>query len=147
MQSKQIIPIFAGEFPKQIIPLINSAKKSLHIIVFDWRWYPSDPGCSCQLFNQSIVNASRRCVSVSCLVNDDSLLSLFSTFKIKCRKLISRHLLHTKLMIIDEKHLIIGSHNYTQNAFTSNFESSVALLDCDDLSDYLKYFNSLFSSR
>ncbi len=52
--------IIGKEFPQKVIPLIEQAKTSIDIVVFDWRWYPQDPGASVQLFNQAIVRAVRR---------------------------------------------------------------------------------------
>lgn len=131
------------EFPKKVLPLIESAVSSIKIIVFDWRWYPADPGCVCQQFNNAILQASKRHVDVSVLTNCDDVLRLLQQNGIKAKKPVSRRLLHSKIIIVDEKHLVIGSHNYTQNAFTSNFESSVILRNCDDLKNILSFFDSL----
>ena len=48
------------------------------------------------------------------------------------------------MMIIDDKILVLGSHNYTQNAFTLNQEISVILSDVCELSPYINFFNHLF---
>ena len=61
--------ISGSQFPKIVIPLIESAKSSIKVVVFDWRWYPHDAGKSVQLFNQSIVRAARRGCEVSGIVN------------------------------------------------------------------------------
>lgn len=143
MNCQSIENVFGGEFPKKVLPLIEAAKQSIKIIVFDWRWYPADPGCACQLFNNAIVAAKRRCVDISVLTNCNDVLAILQKLGVTARKPESRRLLHSKLLIIDEKHLIIGSHNYTQNAFTSNFEASVILRDCDNVSQFVDYFNSL----
>jgi phosphatidylserine/phosphatidylglycerophosphate/cardiolipin synthase-like enzyme len=144
MVCEKITSVFGGEFPKAVLPLVEAATQSIKIIVFDWRWYPADPGCACQLFNNAIVRAKQRHVDVSVLTNCDDVINILRKVGVVCRKPISRRLLHSKLMIIDNRFLVIGSHNYTQNAFTSNFESSVILENCDDLESFNKYFNSLF---
>lgn len=143
MNCQSIEWVFGGEFPKKVIPLIEAAKIMIRIIVFDWRWYPADPGCACQKFNFAIIKAQRKAVDVSVLTNCDDIFNVLRDSKIFCKKPLSRRLLHSKIMIIDGKHLIIGSHNYTQNAFTSNFEASVILRDCDNLDPFIQYFNSL----
>jgi len=144
MLCQNIESIFGDEFPKKVLPLIESAKSNIKIIVFDWRWYPSDPGCACQLFNNALIRARKRGVIVSVLTNCDDTLQVLRQNGIIAKKPISKRLLHSKMMIIDQKILIIGSHNYTQNAFTSNFEASAILLGCDDLAKFDQYFNSLF---
>ena len=61
--------IIGKEFPDKVIPLIDNAKYTIDIVVFDWRWYPQDPGASVQLFNQSIVRSVRRGVKVRAIAN------------------------------------------------------------------------------
>lgn len=143
MNCQSIEPIFGGEFPNKVLPLIDAAKFSIKIIVFDWRWYPSDPGCACQLFNNAIIRAQKRNIAVSVVTNCNDVIQVLCNAGVVAKKAISSRLLHSKIIIIDEKHLIIGSHNYTQNAFTANFESSIILKDCDDLTKFVQYFDSL----
>lgn len=143
MNCQSITLIFGGEFPDKVLPLIEAAKSIIKIIVFDWRWYPSDPGCACQRFNNALIRARKRGIAISVLTNCEDTMQVLRKNGIVAKKPISSRLLHSKMMIIDQKVLLIGSHNYTQNAFTSNFEASVVLHDCDDLSKFDQYFNSL----
>jgi len=143
MKCQSIESIFGDEYPKKVLPLIEAAQSSIRIIVFDWRWYPSDPGCACQLFNTALIRARKRSVAISVLTNCEDTMHVLRKNGIVAKKPISRRLLHSKIMIVDGKHLVIGSHNFTQNAFTSNFESSVILRDCETLEEFIYYFNSL----
>lgn len=143
MNCQSITPIFGGEFPDKVLPLIEAAKSVIKIIVFDWRWYPSDPGCACQRFNNAIIRARKRGVAISALTNCKDVIEVLRGAGCVARGALSARLLHSKMMIIDQKILVIGSHNYTQNAFTSNFEASVILEGCDDLAQFDQYFNSL----
>jgi len=144
MNCKNVQPVFAGEFPKFVTEAINKAQNGIDIIVFDWRWYPSDPACAAQQFNNALVAAVKRGVQVRVVTNCDAVAQFLRKVGIQVKKPISARLLHSKLMIIDRKCVVIGSHNYTQNAFTSNFEVSVILSDCDDTTELDQYFNSLF---
>ena len=137
--------IIGKQFPKKVIPLIESAKKSIKTVVFDWRWYPNDPGNAVQIFNQSIVRAVRRGVEVQAIVNNDSILNFLNENGIIAKKLNITGLVHAKLMIIDDNIVIIGSHNYTHNAFVLNQEISVALIDCQNIVEFNLFFNSLWS--
>ena len=136
--------IIGKQFPKKVIPLIENAKQSIKIIVFDWRWYPNDPANPVQLFNQSIIRAKRRGVDVKIISNCESVLKIFRDQGIEAKKPVSKNLVHVKLMIFDDKDIVIGSHNFTQNAFTTNFEVSTYIPDCPDILNYLNFFNSLW---
>ncbi len=46
-------------------------------------------------------------------------------------------------MIIDEELCILGSHNYTKNAFNINFEMSVIIRNKEAVSKALKYFENM----
>jgi len=138
--------IIGKEFPKKVIPLIESSKSSIDIIVFDWRWYSQDPGASVQLFNQSIVRAVRRGVRVRAIANNDDIIHILKNVGCFAKRLKIANLVHCKIIIIDSKILVTGSHNYTQSAFQLNVEFSVILDDEKCALESLKFFDSLFNS-
>ena len=139
----QISSIIGSQFPKVVIPKIDAAKTSIKIIVFDWRWYPNEPGNPCQLFNQSIVRAVHRGVRVSVVTNNNDIVRTLKDIGAEAKKLILKKLVHAKLMLIDDKTVIIGSHNYTQSAFTMNYEISSMYEDLQSAQSFLKFFENL----
>lgn len=145
-QNLEMEAVVGSDFPNKLIPLINEAKQTIKIIVFDWRWYPNDIGSACQLFNFSIVNACKRGVKVSVMTNADEVLKTLKTNGIDVKKPNSKRLLHSKLMIIDDQFLIIGSHNYTQSAFTMNQEISVILKGKKAFDRFAQYFDNVWQS-
>ena len=141
----QIQIISGSDFPKKTIPLIDNAQQSIDIIVFDWRWYPQDPGAQCQLFNQAIVRASNKKVVVRAIANNDQVIEILKSVGVNAKRLISTKLMHCKLMIIDKKIVITGSHNYTQSAFQMNFELSVILDKLENTNEFDQYFENLWT--
>lgn len=144
ISTTQITSITGNQFPKIVIPKIDDAKISIKIVVFDWRWYPNDMGNPCQLFNQSIVRAVGRGVRVSCVTNNSDVVATLCEIGVNAKKLITKNLVHAKLMIIDDKIVIIGSHNYTQSAFTMNYEISAMYEDIESAKDFSTFFTNLF---
>lgn len=138
------LPIISKDFPKVVIPLIESAVNSIDIIVFDWRFYKDDPANAVSLFNTAIARACRRGVRVRCLVQNDGVVAKLNQLGCWAKKLHSKRILHTKLLIIDNTRIVIGSHNYTQHAFTSNHEASIYVVMADVKNGLLDYFNNLF---
>lgn len=137
--------IIGNQFPKKVIPLIEGAVNSIKIVVFDWRWYPNDPANPVQLFNQAIVRAVRRGVKVQAIVNAMDLAKILKEQGCEVKHGVSKNLIHAKLLIFDNKDVILGSHNFTQNAFTMNHEISVLIPDCPEVVGFLKFFNSLWN--
>lgn len=137
--------IVGDDFPTQVIPYINAATSSIDIIVYDWRWYSSDPGSPCQLFNAAILAAVARSVKVRTIVNNETIKNILKDNGCQSKILVTASLVHVKMMIIDDKYVICGSHNYTQNAFTINLELSVIFDDATVTAQCLGYFNTLFT--
>lgn len=138
------LPIISKDFPTVVIPLIDSALHSIDVVVFDWRFYKHDIASPVSLFNQAIARACSRGVRVRCLVQDDGTVDRLRELGCDARKLSTKKILHTKLLIIDNVRIILGSHNYTQHAFTSNHEASIFVICKDIYNGFVGYFNNLY---
>ncbi len=138
------LPIISKDFPKVVIPLIDSALYSIDIIVFDWRFYKNDIASPVSLFNQAINRACRRGVIVNVLVQSPNTVDRLKELGCNARQLSTKRILHTKLLIVDNVKIILGSHNYTQHAFTSNHEASIYVVMKDDNNGFKQYFTNLF---
>lgn len=138
------IPIISNDFPKVVIPLLDSAMHAIDIIVFDWRFYKHDPACSVSQFNMAIARAVQRGITVRCLVQSAAVVNQLKLIGVKARMIHTKRILHTKLLMVDGKKVIIGSHNYTQNAFTNNHEASLFVVLANAVNGLTEYFNNLY---
>lgn len=138
------IPIIAQQFADVVIPLIESAEESISIIVFDWRFYPTISGSPVSRFNASVLAAAARGVDVKALVNNDDVLTRLRGSHCEARRLHSSRLMHTKLLIVDGRKVVIGSHNYTQSGLSANHEASVLVDMVDKDNQFVSYFNALW---
>ena len=137
--------IIGKEFSKKVIPLIEKAKYSIAIIVYDWRWYPDQIGAEIQIFNNAIGNSRKKGLGIKVITNTKNTIKILTSLNIQAKELASKKMLHTKLMIIDDEIVILGSHNYTMNAFTTNYELSVILQDKEIVKRLKFYFENLWS--
>lgn len=137
--------LIGREFPQAVIPLIKNAKKSINIIVFDWGWYADEIGEQIQIFNNAIYNANKHGVKIQVIAQKKIICSILKGLNISVKKFESKKLLHTKLMIIDEEIAILGSHNYTKNAFNINHEVSIITQNKKNIEKLQNYFNNLFN--
>ena len=138
--------IIGKQFPNKVIPLIENSKKTLDIIVFDWRWYPQNPGASVQLFNQAIVRATRRGVKVRAIANNEEIVKILNSVGCQAKRLLTKKLVHVKMMLIDGEIAIVGSHNYTESAFQINLELSVILDPCEKIAEFSDFFTNLYNN-
>lgn len=137
-------PIIGSEYVEQIITLINAVKRNIDIILYDWRWYEDQVGHPCQRVNIALANAVRRGVVVRAVVNNDISLKSLKAAGIQARQLKDKRTLHCKLVILDQKTLVIGSHNFTRNAFSHNVEASVAIEIPEGITRWREFFANLY---
>jgi phosphatidylserine/phosphatidylglycerophosphate/cardiolipin synthase-like enzyme len=136
--------IIGSEYPKKVIPLIDGAKQSICMCMFEWRWYSKDFACPVSLFNSALLRAHRRGIKVKILTNYSEVIEFVLSLGFDAKKWPEKSLLHSKFIIFDNKICVMGSHNITQNAFTSNMETSVILTDDDQVSRFKNYFDTLW---
>jgi phosphatidylserine/phosphatidylglycerophosphate/cardiolipin synthase-like enzyme len=65
---------------------------------------------------------------------------------IDVRYLPDRRTAHAKLLIVDEAHLILGSHNWSLQSLTNNFEVSIYLQDQNTVWQTRDAFLNTFNS-
>lgn len=136
--------LIGRDYSKQVVDFIGSAKYKIYIIVYEWRWYPNKIESEIQIFNQAIIQARKRGVQVCALINQDETGEILKQQGIVVKKPLGNTLLHTKLMIIDDDIVILGSHNYTMSAFSLNQEASVYIRGYSSVKDYISYFINLW---
>lgn len=139
--------LIGSEYANYLIEKIDSCSKNIDIIMYDWRFYPDNPEHPISQLNQSIIRAVNRGVLVRAVVNNASVIPYLLPFRIKAKSLKSSRILHSKIVIIDNHLLIIGSHNLTRNAVTTNLESSIAVEIPDTETRIKEYFKNLFDSN
>lgn len=133
------------QYVDRVIDLINGAKRSIDIFMFDWRWAKNDISSDVSLINQSLVRATRRGVIVRAFCNYTAITKILNEVGIKAKSWNSTKLMHSKAIILDQKIVVMGSHNFTMNAMNENIETSVIMEDEALGTQLTNYFNTLWS--
>lgn len=136
--------IIGKEFPTKVIPLIKQAKNFIDIIVYDWLWYPDQIGSGIQKFNNAILDAAKKGIRVRVITNSLQTIAILKENKVKAKKIFSVRKLHVKNMLIDDQIAIIGSHNYTMSAFTTNYEFSLITQNKEVVNRLKIFFTNLW---
>jgi phosphatidylserine/phosphatidylglycerophosphate/cardiolipin synthase-like enzyme len=139
-----ITPIFGSQFCEVVLPLIESAEFEIKIIVFNWRMPFITTKLQMQTFNDALVRAVGRGVVVRAIVSSERVCAELHKFGIIAKRLPTDRRLHTKLMIIDKRQIVVGSHNYSESAFNKNYEVSVFFEEFEDQNKYVGYFDNLW---
>jgi phosphatidylserine/phosphatidylglycerophosphate/cardiolipin synthase-like enzyme len=136
--------IIGNEFVPKVVPLINNAKKSIDVIVFEWRNYYTDLGSAVFKFNQSFFQAKKRGVNIRVIISAKNYRQKWLVEHFKVKQLYTKKLVHSKIIIIDEETLVVGSHNYTFSGLELNQEISVIIKDKKEIKRLLSFFNNLY---
>jgi len=137
--------IIGREYGDKIIEFVKNAKKCVKILIYDWRWYPNESGTKIQRFNYEILQAKRRGVAILAVVNSDRLCARLVSENVSIKKCNLKNTMHAKMVIIDEKYLILGSHNLTKNAFELNHEISVVISDSAAIQRCSNFFDNIYN--
>jgi len=137
--------LIGKDYLPEVLQLINSAKQSIFVIIFDWRIYPTPHNTTESTLLNAFVKAQARGVDIKVIANNDYVKDRLTALKIPCQRAKFFKIVHAKLILIDEKIAVLGSHNFTNNAFERNLEISVKLENIEDIPNLTNYFNKLWS--
>jgi phosphatidylserine/phosphatidylglycerophosphate/cardiolipin synthase-like enzyme len=138
--------IISSEFSKVVCPLVRAAKNSIKIIVYDWRWYSPASGSPVSTFNLAILAARKRGVRVQVLSQCAPVLETLRREGCEAKHLHSKKMLHTKMLLLDDEEIVIGSHNYTNHGFSLNHEASIYVKLSSPQNKFQRYFDDLFAT-
>jgi len=136
--------IIGAEYPKVLSDFFDGAKLNIDILMYDWRWYENQPAHPVQQLNIALVRAVQRGVHVRAVLNTADLLPVLEKVGVRARVLKDRRTLHSKMVLIDGKILVLGSHNLTRNAFGSNIEASLAVEIPESEGRFAQFFDNLY---
>jgi len=136
--------IIGAEYPSKVIPLIDGATRNILMCMFDWRWYKDDFANPVSQFNSALIRAKARGVTIKILTNYAEVIAFVNTLGLNAKQWPEKSLLHSKFIIVDGEYCIIGSHNITMSAFTSNMETSIILDDPEEVARFANYFITLW---
>lgn len=105
---------------ERIERLLQEAKESIYIQT----QYITDPNIFEILKNKSVLSWFK--IIVSDTESNDDLLNYFWPTKVKKLK---KPYVHAKMVLIDERYLILGSMNLSQNSLDKNREIGIVLID------------------
>ncbi len=152
----KIQPAIATDYANVIVPILQGAGQKIKIIMYEWKWYSHESAGGVEKFNLAIQAAARRGVKVQVLLNIESMGHAIT--KINCRteqylrmagcEVKFGHIgvaTHAKLLIIDDRFLVLGSHNISKGSFSRNQEASIVVEGGEAIRPYIDYFELLWS--
>jgi phosphatidylserine/phosphatidylglycerophosphate/cardiolipin synthase-like enzyme len=133
-------------FFNEIKKILQTAEEEIDIIIYNWHFYKNDIGSKVSQLNDILFFKLNRKIKIKVVVGNATLYQELKQkgFHVKYNRV--RGLNHAKVIIIDNKWCSVGSHNFSENAFSRNEEASVISDDDVLISQCKTYFDNLFSS-
>lgn len=132
-------------YHNELLRHFAAARQSISIIMFAWEVPRVGHYKKVMQLNDTLRAAKQRGVSVRCIVHFHKSHSELRRMGIEARKVHIGGLLHTKLVIIDNRTACIGSHNFTERAFSTNAEASVILKELPEENAFTRHFEQLWA--
>lgn len=137
--------IVGGQYVEKVLPLVKGAKREILICAYAWRWYENQPERAIQKFNYEIVKAMHRGVTVRAILEVRSTAQTLRDLGVIAKSVDTNQVMHIKAITVDDRHLVIGSHNLTKRGTAENYEASVILDDPSSALSFKDYFESIWS--
>lgn len=142
------------EYFPAVRKLIREAKESIHIVMYMATYTPNKPNSPSNQLLEELVAAHKKGVKVRVVLDQEKLYSdknhyndpvyfflKSSGIRVDYEELYTRT--HPKLIIIDGKITVIGSHNWSDSAFKKNRETSVVIKSPEISREYIEWFNRI----
>ncbi len=128
--------LIGSSYPLEVLKLIERANKSVYVMMFAMKYYPGEPWSVVNKVIYALCSDAKKGLDVRVLVDYVTYKEYRPTidFLKKCgvevkvwKECGSIWKLHAKVVIVDGKYVVVGSHNWTYSAFSHNIEVSVEI--------------------
>ena len=148
--------IDSGYFPV-VKRLINSAQKSVQVMMFEASYYREYPGSPSNQLIEAVADAGKRGLKVEVILEIKKKTERTTKRNLKTGQILKKAgvevivdpehtTTHTKLLIIDGNIVVLGSTNWTYNALTKNREISTVIYSEESAKHLQDYFQAVKSS-
>ncbi|HSG43157.1 MAG TPA: phospholipase D-like domain-containing protein [Anaerolineales bacterium] len=131
-----------GALEEAIIPLVNTAQKSVRFLTFSFTDYPLAKAMI-DRYNAG-VDVAGVFEKVGSSTDSAELRTLYCA-GVPARRDENGGFMHNKLIIVDERYVVTGSMNYSTNAETSNDENVLVIDNPDIAKLYMEEFERIWA--
>ncbi len=150
----KIEPVLGSDYPKVVTPLIQSAGHKIDVMMYEWKWYTHENAGGVEHFNLAFQAAARRGAKIRVLLNIESMGHAITKINQRTEQYLRMAGIevkfgqigvatHAKMIIIDDRIMVLGSHNISKGSFSRNQEASIVVEGGEAIRRYLDYFGLL----
>lgn len=153
-----VTPLPAKTYLMKLSDVIASARESVDIIQYQWKFMTFAKNSELQIFNQGILRQIRSGIKYRVILNANGFSPRLTRYNMDTKRHLenagaqvkfgaNRAITHAKLFIIDSQHVFLGSHNMSDSAVSVNDEVSVLISNREVANEYKRYFELLWVRR
>ena len=154
----KIQPAIGTDYPKVVVPLLYAAGHKVDIVMYEWKWYSHENAGGVEKFNLAVQAAARRGVKIRVLLNIESMGHAITKINSRTEQFLRLAgcevkfgqigvATHAKMLIIDDRFLVLGSHNVSKGSFSRNQEASIVVEGGEAIRPYIDYFKLLWDKN
>lgn len=141
------------KYYERLLDLLPRANRSVYVVMFVMKYDPREPRDPVNNLLNLLADLKRRGVDVRIIVDDETYESYPATIEFLKNNTIPVKLdesrgrtTHSKIVIIDDDYVFLGSHNWTESALTRNHETSLLVRSRELVSRLKEYFNNIWNN-
>lgn len=147
-----VTPLPGQTYILKLVDVVASAKYSIDIIQYQWNFYPGNPRSQIQRLNRTVIGKARSGTKMRVLLSKEGRGQHLTAINMDAKKHLGEAGIkvklgrtfpttHSKLWIIDDDAVILGSHNLSNRSVTVNVESSVLIKSREVAIEFKRYFD------
>lgn len=140
------------EYFTELKNFLTRANMSIYVIMYVIKYDPNEPEDPVNQLLKTLVELKKKGLDVRIVVDDTTYKDYPQTISYLKNNGVPIKLdespaitTHAKLVIIDNKTVIVGSHNWTESALTRNRETSIMVQDRETATKLVEYFIKIWN--
>jgi len=154
LQVSNIQLLLDRDYFPEVKKMINDSNRSIKMIMFEASYYKKFKNSPSNQLIDGLINAKKRGVDVEVILDIRQKSDRSTKRNLETGKMLTNAgvevtfdteqiTTHSKLLIIDEKIIVIGSTNWTYNALTANHESSIVFDSRETATELIGFFEKI----
>lgn len=144
-------------YPAVLLQLVSQARESIHVVMYRISYYPQYQNGVTNNILDALIAAAGRGLDVRVYMDDCAFYKSEKEANLQAARYLSDHgvdvrmddpsiVTHAKLVIIDQRTVILGSTNWNYYSLAQNNETDIAFIDFSDVATpYEAFFQQLWN--
>jgi cardiolipin synthase len=154
LQTSNIQLLLDRDYFPEVKKMINNSNRSIKMIMFEASYYKKFKNSPSNQLIDALIKAKKRGVDVEVILDIRQKSDRSTKRNLETGKMLTNAgvevtfdteqiTTHSKLLIIDEKIIVIGSTNWTYNALNANHESSIVFDSRETATELMEFFEKI----